>query len=224
MLVLRMASSYDITVTVYIDDEPVDLYGPDLGTMLQAARQRLAPMRRIVVEVELDGRRLDLSALASEQKSVLGDQSELRLVTTDSHALVLSILRQIRDELQTVRQEQTDAAELLQQDQQLQAVQYMASALDKWQQIQHAIGQATELIGIDLHTLSLGETSVDVVINGMIGQLKTLRGLLAGGDTVALADALFYEWPKTVDQWNQLLNAVIDAVNLVPKPRSEGSE
>ena len=214
-------SPYDEAMTVYIDDEPVDLAGVDLGTMLQEARRRMESLGRIVVEVELDGQRLDPSDLASRQQAPVADHSNLRLVTTDPHILASSTLHRIRGELETVRQEQIEAADLLQQDKKTQAVQHMASALDRWQQTQQAIGQATELIGIDLNSLTVGEQPVEAVMDGLICHLKALRGMLAARDTVALADALLYECPKTVDQWDQLLIAMIDAIDRAANPGSE---
>ena len=97
----------------------------------------------------------------------------------------------------------------------------MVLVRDRWQKTQQAIGQATDLVGINLNGLTVGEQPVDLVINALIGQLKALRGMLAARDTVALADCAALRVAQTVDQWDQLLGTVIDAIEQAADPDSE---
>ncbi len=198
-------------MTVYIDDEPVDVAGTDLDSVLAEARRRLEPEGRIVVDVELDGQRLDSVQLAQQRRSNV-DRLQVRLTTCDPRALATTTLHQVRHELETARQEQTEAAELLQQDKQSEAVERIASAVNRWQHTQQAVVGASGLVGIDVNDLMVADQSAQAVIGELIEQLRGLRGLLAARDSVGLADVLLYEWPQTIDQWDRLVGAVIDAI------------
>ena len=198
-------------MAVFIDGQPVDLSGRDLGSVLDQVREQLVADGRVVVEVELDGRRLDSQELAGQRRHQV-DQSRLCLTTADSHVLAVTALRQVRLAMAAGRDEQVQTAEQLQQDQQSQALKGFESVVSTWQRTQQALVAAVQMVQMDLAGLLVDGQSAEVLLRRLADQLKVTCDLVAARDTVGLADVLLYEWPQVIDQWDRLLGTVIDAI------------
>ena len=196
---------------VLIDGQPVEIDGADLSDVLSAARCHLDPAGRVIVEVELDGEPLDTETMESRRQDPVAG-CELKLTSADPGAVAVEVLRNVSAGLSAVRQDQKIAAELLQQDDQAQALQRLSSIIETWQQAQQGVIQSLSLSLIDIDTLKSGERKVPDLLNALADGLRSLRDQLAARDTVAIADALLYEWPAILDQWDMLVAAVIDAI------------
>ena len=198
-------------MSIYLDDEPVELPGPDLGAVLGQARDRLGDPGRMIIEVQRDGQALSPAELDAAQGDPVAD-SEWRLLTAEPRELAVATLQQVVQRLDDARQAQLAAAELLQQDQIAEAMKRVAEAVEAWQQTQQAVLYSATLVGIELGGRSVGDQPVDQTISLLLDQLKNVRDLLAAGDTVGLADALAYEWPETIDRWQALVGQMIEWV------------
>ena len=199
-------------MSIYLDDESVELPGDDLNAVLEQARQRLADSGRIVVEVQRDGQTFDSSELESPQNTPVAD-SEWRLYSADPRELAVATLRQVPQRLADAQEAQAAAAELLQQDRPAIAMTHVAEALEAWQQAQRAMLYSATLVGIDLDSKSVDGEPVSQTVSLLLDQIKELRGLIAAGDTIGMADALAYEWPRTVERWQALIGQMIEWVS-----------
>ena len=207
-----------IHMAVLIDGKLVEINGANLNDVLSEASRHLEPAGRVVVKVEVDSESLDSATLeARRQDSVAG--CELRLTSVEPQEIVLEVLHDVSASLATVRQDQRTTAELLQQDDQAQALQRLAAIIGTWQQVQQGVIQSLSVSQIDVEELKVGDRDVTELLNSLADGLRSLRDQLAAHDTVALADALLYEWPAIFDQWNLLVSAVIDAVKHRSTPR-----
>ncbi len=65
------------------------------------------------------------------------------------------------------------------------------------------------LLDVDLDRRQVDDAPVGQTVNDLIDQLKQLKDMLTSGDTVALADALAFEWPQTTDRWQLLIDEMI---------------
>lgn len=198
-------------MSTFVDDQPVDLTGDDLGSLLASARSHLAPSGRVIVDVQIDGEQLTNEQL-SDQQAVKTAGREVRLYTADPQTLAVDTLRQVHGRLHEAGQMQQRAAELLQQDQTAEALQQVASAIEIWLQTQQAVQHSSELLSVDLDALTVDNQPLSELTDGLITQLKELKESLNAGDTVGLADALAYEWPQTVERWERLVNALIERI------------
>ena len=198
-------------MSIYLDDEPVELPGPDLGAVLGQAQERLADLGRMIIEVQRDGQTLSPAELDAAEDAPVAD-SEWRLLTADPRELAVTTLQQVMQRLDDARQAQLAAAELLQQDQPAEAMKRVGEAVEAWQQTQQAVLYSATLVGIELDGRSVGDQPVDETIKLLLDQLKRVRDLLVAGDTVGLADALAYEWPETIDRWQTLVGQMIEWV------------
>ena len=209
MLVSWSPTVYDAVMTVYLDDEAIEVPPGDLDCALEAAAKKLASSGRLVVEVRLEGQELVGDDLDQRRHDPV-DQSELRLYSADPRQLALTALQETLIELDTVGQAQSPGCRLTATRPREQAMHEVGAAVNTWIRLQQALSQSIELLGISLDQVSIDGVSTVDLIGGLAEQLKQLRGLLEARDVIGIADALAYEWPQSVDQWGQLIQALID--------------
>lgn len=195
---------YDAHMPIYLDGQRTELTGQTLADVLEEAQRRVADAGRIIVEIIINGQTLSQEQIeASSRQPVLG--SELRLESADPHELAGTTLEQVRIGLTDAREAQAEAANLFQQDQPSDAMQQVSRAISVWQQTQQAVLQSTMLLGINLDEKTFENQPVIRMTDSLLAQLRTLRDLIAAGDTVGLADTLAYEWPEMTDRWDRLI-------------------
>lgn len=194
---------------VYLDDQAVDLGAGPLTAILRTAGERLRGDGRIVVEVQLDGQ--PVSANDFDQEADLAT-SELRLYTADPRELAIEALEHVRDRLATARQMQSDAAELLQQDKAADALGKVGQANEAWLQAHQAVIMAADAGGVSLGTLTIDGEPASAYIQELVRSLTSLKDTLTHHDTVALADALAYEWPGMTDRWDRLVAQMVTTI------------
>ncbi len=196
---------------VILDDKAIEVQGLDLGTVLQAVGDQLAEQGRIVAEVMIDGKAVvgeELEALA--QAPVLA--VEVKIVSAEAKALAGEVLGQVRGALAEVRQLQADAADDLQADDPQAAFEKLGGAIEAWLQTHSAIVSCSALMGVDVQALDVQGTAGHAMTERLVASLTELKGLLEDRDPVGLADALAYEWPEVVDQWDQLVVVLADEI------------
>jgi hypothetical protein len=198
-------------MSVFVDDEPAALSGQTLDALLGAARQHLEGSGRVVVDVTVEGEALS-GAQLEQPEQVSTDGKEVRFYTADPRQLAVDTLRQVKDQLSEAQPMHEQAAELLQQDQPSEGLQKVAQLVEVWLQTQQAVQHSATLLGMDLDALEVEGTPMSQLTDHLAEQLRGLKDMLNNGDTVALADALAYEWPETVQQWTGLVQALIDRI------------
>lgn len=199
-------------MTVKIDDIPIDLPGETLGEVLVAAKQRLDPSGRLIVEIHFDGQQLIGDAIEQQQHQQIAEH-DLALITAETRVLVIELLRQVRGRLDEALQQQEKAADLLQRDEEVDALKHIAEAMSIWQQTEQAVRQCAMLMEIELSELGSEDASFEELCGGLITQLESLRDQLQARDSVAVADTLAYEWPETTQKWKGLVERLLAEVD-----------
>lgn len=204
-------------MAIYLDDQPVQLEGADLGTVLEAARRRVEPQGRVVVEVRLDGAEVVGDEL-DRQRAAPVAAADLRLYTAAPRELAAATLEQLGPRLADARAAQSEAAELFQQDRAGEAMRRVGDAIEAWRQTQQAALQSAMLLGIDLERRTFEGQPIQAFTQELLERIRALRDAISAGDTVTLADALAYEWPELTDRWERLIQELLETV------RSEARE
>lgn len=208
----RRQLPYHALMAVYLDDEAVDLGEGDLAAVIAEAGRRLEIAGRIVVEVRVNG---ETVLPDTWQSGVTPDitGADVRLHTADPRDLSRSTLEALLAALDEVTRWQQQAAELLQHDQQSQAMSKLVQAMEVWQQSQQAVVQVTSLIGIELNDAEVEGESAGAIVQRVVDQLRTVRDAIQAGDMVSLADSLAYEWPDTTQKWQKLIGCVLEKID-----------
>ncbi len=194
---------------VYLDDQVVELGGGPLSSILRAASDRLRPDGRIIAEVRLDGETVPAEEFETRPLPDVAS-ADLRLYSANPRDLAIDALEHVRDRLAAAREIQAAAADLLQQDKAAEALAQVGEANDAWIQAYRAVLLAADAGGIDLNTLRVGGDPASSCVIDLVRSLTGLKETLTHHDTVALADALAYEWPGTTDRWDALVAAMVD--------------
>ncbi len=208
----RLGLVYDAGMTVYLDDEAVDLAGQSLEALLESAKQRLEPEGRVVVEVALDGQTLDAEALERQHETPLAEASEVRLYTADPVALATSTLEQVQAALSHAGELQEQASDLLQADEANAALEKVGQAVEIWLQVQQAVLNAALLAGVELDSLVVEGEPMNSLTDELIDRLNHLKDTIGNQDMVGLADTLGYEWPTVVERWDRLITELIQRI------------
>ena len=197
---------------IYLDDQPVQLSGVDLASVLDSAADHLRASWRIVVEVTLDGEPLVDEQLESRRHDAVAD-GELRLYSANPRDLSRTTLEAVLGRLDAVAQRQREAADLISSDQQNEAMTALTQAIEGWQQSQQVVIQTASLTATDLSTLDIDGASAQEVIEQVITMLQVVRDTIEARDMIGLADTLAYEGPALIKQWQKLVTALIERID-----------
>ncbi|MCC6679407.1 MAG: hypothetical protein IT445_00745 [Phycisphaeraceae bacterium] len=198
-------------MAVYLDDREADLEGRTLGELLESAVRQLQSNGRMVVEVQLDGRTLTGDALTEQAAQTVSPEQELRLVSAAPGLVARQALEQVRQELLGQQPVLSDAAGKLQQDQAGAAFTLLGRINDVWLTTLQTIEQAARLLEVNLAELEVDGRQFSDCTNDLFAALQELRRQVQDQDTSALADALEYDWPGLIEQWDAVIGKLVDA-------------
>lgn len=203
-----VGSAYHARMAIFLDDKPTELTGSSLVEILASAGESLAANGRVVVEVMVDGKAVTGDALGDYQNTDLSS-TEVRLTSADPKALAVSTLNQVREQLPLAGTLHEQAAEQLQADKPTEALQHIAEAIEVWMMTQEAVQGSAGVVGLGLDDVKVDGEPMSAFTDELIQQLNSLKDLIVSKDTVALADALAYEWPAIVQRWDELIETLI---------------
>jgi hypothetical protein len=163
--------------------------------------------RRLVVHVLIDGLEPDLGRLGDVRKSPLKDH-HVFIETADPREMAMDILKQVEAQLGEADRIKGEAAKLLQNNQNVRAMEKLSGCLTTWQHAQESLLGTARLLKIDLEKITVGGRPLTSLIAGFTEQLKRIRGSLENRDFVTLGDVLIYETEQTSAEWREALEAM----------------
>ncbi len=182
---------------ILLDEVPCELDAATVAEAVLAAAALARSQGRLIVDVSVDGTRwTEDSSAPSAPASIVA------LTSAQPSVLVRETFAQAADALAEADSLQRAAAESLQSDRGLAAMDMLAGAMAIWEGVREAIVNGSAIGGLDLAAQGSG---LDAAVALLHGRLDALRGALHHGDLVAVADLLLYEFPEVVARWRVLL-------------------
>ncbi|MCA3005534.1 MAG: hypothetical protein LW650_09065 [Planctomycetaceae bacterium] len=209
---------------LFLDDKPLSTPLAPAGTAGSSATLRdllnhgadlAARSGRMVVEVLLDGVRLDDDALRDAEGRPLADH-DVRLISADPRALVAAALYDLSAEAGRLRELQAQTARHLQAGQLTAASDALSTVVAVWDALRQGLAQGPGLLGLDPAELAFSPTAdadpqpVAGAIANLNLRLIDLRRCLAGEDWASLADLLQDELSAEADTWATMLADLAD--------------
>lgn len=199
---------------VFLDDKPCDIRADCIGDAIAALAAIAEDDGRMIVDVQVDGDAWGEAQL-NDRASVNATADEVRLRSAEPRALVAQTLADAADALHDANTLQTDAAELIQSDDQKQGMSKLQDAISIWLGVEQAVTKGTELVGLDLDSCRVGERPAQAYVDRLNTQLTIVRNQLEAGDHLGLADTLLYDLPEIVEEWRTLLKQLQQQVENV---------
>jgi hypothetical protein len=191
---------------VTVDHSP--LLAEELG--LRTVGQVLTHLKRenrLVVHVLIDGHEPDLGRMMDMRRSALKDH-QVFIETADPHEMALDVLQQVESQLSEADRIKSEAAKLLQNNQNVRAMEKLSGCLTTWQHAQESLLGTARLLNIDLETIRVANRPLTELVLEFAEQLKQIKASLENRDFVTLGDLLIYETTQTSADWRAALCAM----------------
>jgi hypothetical protein len=191
---------------VTVDHEPLRTEELGLRTVGQVL-SHLQQANRLVVHVLIDGQEPDLQRLADVRKSVLKDHTVF-IETTDPRQMANQVLSEVETQLGEADRLKNEAAELLQKNQNVKAMERLSGCFSTWQHAQQSLLGIAQLLKIDLATVKVAGKKLTDLVSECTQQLKDIKSSLENRDFVTLGDLLMYETSEMSSNWRQAIDAL----------------
>lgn len=201
-------------MTVFLDDQPIDVARPTLAAVIDAGRLAAQERGRVVIEVKRNGRAVDGSEL-DDPPEIPEPGAEFRLISADPHALVRTTFLDVADMLPPAAELLTQAAVALQTGRVQDACADMTEALTAFETVRSVIQQGPGLLNLGADELldpSGATTPVSARLTVLTGHLEAVKTALIGQDWSGLADLLEGELGEDSREWGALLEQLSEAV------------
>ena len=175
-----------------------------VGEAIATAAKLTQTQGRLIIDVIVDGLRWSEQQLDSaEQKGATAETIEF--ITAEPKELVLQTFEDAAEALADADALQKEAAQLLQSDQSIVCMDKLAEALSIWLTVQQAIVKGSQVVELQLDSISVNKIPITESIARLNENLQLLRSALQQDDQVAVADALLYEFPDIIKEWRSIL-------------------
>lgn len=189
----------------FLDDKAFTVPGQgSIAEAIAAARVTAQSSGRVIVDVLIDGERLDEEALESPSDKPAGD-IEFKCISADPRRLVAESFRDVAGVLTQARTTQREAAGSLQTGKLETAFDQLAQALEVWDAVHRVTEQGPALLGVNLSSLAGSGVSIDDQLARLSASLQQLKDSVAAQDWSTLSDLLEHELDEAAALWADLL-------------------
>jgi hypothetical protein len=197
-------------MAVTVDQSPLKADELGLATVGQVLAH-LQRKNRLVVNVLIDGHKPDLERMASVRQSPLNGHTVF-IETADPSEMARGILAGVAEQLLEADRQRTDAADYLQQNQNIRAMEKLAGCFSSWQNAQQSIEGVAQLMRMDLHTIAVDGRIIPDILAEFAEQLRQIKSALESRDFVMLSDILVYETTQASAQWRSILATLAERI------------
>ncbi|MGQ9651704.1 MAG: hypothetical protein ACUVXJ_16495 [Phycisphaerae bacterium] len=197
---------------VLVDDRPYTMVGPASQSLAELANEVCAASHRdeprYVVGIRCDGQSLSQQELAAALESPADRYERVEIQTQPVAALVRSVLEQAALVLEDSTFAREKAADLLAAGRQEAAMQELQKFLEGWKQIHQTLMVVSQVLRIDLDSVSEGGISLGPVLETLKSRFTEMKDAMVQSDFVVVGDLLRYELSEPVEQLIGLLRGL----------------
>ncbi|HEV2293832.1 MAG TPA: hypothetical protein VGR35_08240 [Tepidisphaeraceae bacterium] len=194
-------------MSVTVDHRPLAAENLGLKTLGQVLAHLQKDSNRLVVHVLIDGEEPDLNHLGKVKAAPVSGHTVF-IETADPREMAVEVLDQVASQLDEADRLKTEAAELLQRNQNAPAMEKLAGCFTTWQHAQESVLKTAQLLRIDLAQIQAGAGTMAELFQEFSRQIRQIRLSLENRDFVTLCDLLLYETTQTSAQWRSAIDAM----------------
>ncbi|MGB7157019.1 MAG: hypothetical protein WBD40_03065 [Tepidisphaeraceae bacterium] len=194
-------------MSVTVDHRPLAAENLGLKTVGQVLAHLQKDNTRLVVHVLIDGEEPDLMHLGKVKQAPVSGHTVF-IETADPRQMAVDVLDEVASQLDEADRLKTEAAELLQKNQNGPAMERLSGCFTTWQHAQESVLKTAQLLRIDLSQVRAGAVTMSELFTEFSRQLKAIRVSLENRDFVTLSDLLLYETTQTSAQWRSAIVAM----------------
>lgn len=199
----------------YLDDTALDTSCHSIAEAIGAARTAARSRGRVVVDVLVDGERLDEEALDAPSTAPAGD-IELKCLSADPRKLVAESFHGVASALEDARVAQQQAAASFQTGAMEPAFDNLQAALEVWDAVHRVTDQGPALLGVTLAMLDPHRNKVQGDLTVLSGTLQQVKDAVSAQDWSTLADLLTHELDDAARRWGALLTGLGVRAETIP--------
>lgn len=195
---------------VLIDGSPREFAIPSDASIVSAfevARDAVADSGRVVVEVEINNRRVVWEDGAKEWGAPFSTDDTISIHTDDPVRMSVSLLNRIIDRLPTIAKDHRQAAATLRGGDIPAGVAQVLEVMPWWQDLLAGVVNICKLQCIRYDEEPWRSIGLEEIISKLQEQLNEFHEACTVQDYVLLADLLDYEFAPLADQWNSVCTA-----------------
>ncbi|HYF15944.1 MAG TPA: hypothetical protein VD971_12820 [Phycisphaerales bacterium] len=215
-----------VGMEVFLDGQPLVVARPTLAGALSTGAETARQRGRVIVEALADGVTLGDDQLSTPSDEP-GSAREVRLTSADPRMLVTVTMSDGAEALRSLREEQTEAAQLIQSGREREGVERLSSIIQTWQMIGDLVERAGALLDTDFTALRLDGVAPDgglaTIAPRLAQKLTDMKRALSARDWSRLADILEYDLSEEAGSWEQLLDALARHIGSPPAPNARGA-
>lgn len=193
---------------VTMDGQTITDEAAGIAQALELARQKADELGRLVIEVLADGQ--PATDLLDHPPHDAAGVTELGITTAEKSLFLRETLFDARDALERTRQDQKQAADLIDAGEVAQALGSLRTIVEGWQLVRSVLDQSATLCGLGLHQLRAADTTGDEVVKALATDLISLRDAVSREDWSALSDVLACDLDARAEQWLALIMHLSD--------------
>ncbi|MBI4579760.1 MAG: hypothetical protein HY718_08665 [Planctomycetes bacterium] len=202
-------------MSITVDDQPYQAHGPADQTVQQLAdevcSQSAGDDRRLVVALTCDGEAVDADRLGEVLRSPVNRFETVEMRTASLREQVTAALDQAIEVWQRSHQFRQEAADSLDAGRHEEAMSSLQKLLDVLKQVQQTTIVSSQLLGVDLETLTAQGRSLTDILGLVRDRLTELKDGMGSHDFVRVSDLLRYDLAEPLDGWSAILRQLRDA-------------
>ena len=198
-------------MNVYIDDKEADIATSAdqlLDDVLQAAREQVDEMGRMIVGIVCDGIDVLDEELAATLQKPQSEFQRVDLHSADPVELVCEALTQAEQLLDETARSAKGIVEQLTCGNTADAMPILSSCCQAWLEIHGGVANAMDALKINPDTVQVEGKPIVEVLAEPIRVLNDIKEAVTARDFVLLSDILSYEFEEAAESWRGIINAI----------------